>query len=64
MRLLDLLRKLGILRFGSTAGTYRDGAQRPTELMMDGVYDARKDLVGAGHGPEKAAPAPKEAARR
>lgn len=56
MSLLDLLRKLGILRFGSSAGTYRGGAQRPTELMMDGVYDARKDLVGARTGPEKDQP--------
>jgi hypothetical protein len=56
MGLLDLLRKLGILRYGSTAGTYKDGAERPTELMMDGVYDARKDLVGGRNGPEKDQP--------
>ncbi len=45
MSLLDLLRKLGILRYGATAGAYRNGAERPTELMMDDVYDANKDLV-------------------
>ncbi len=48
MTLFDLLRKLGILRYGATAATYRDGAERPTELMMDGVYDARHDLVAGG----------------
>ncbi len=46
--MLDVLRKLGILRYGATAATYKDGAERPTELMMDGVYDAKKDLVGGG----------------
>jgi hypothetical protein len=51
MGLLDLLRKLGILRYGATAGTYEDGAERPTELMMDDVYDAKKDLVGGRRGP-------------
>jgi hypothetical protein len=56
MGLLDLLRKLGILRYGATAGTYRDGAERPTELMMDDVYDAKKDLVAGGRGPAKDEP--------
>jgi hypothetical protein len=56
MSLLDLLRKLGILRYGATAGTYEDGVERPTELMMDGVYDARKDLVAGGRGPAQDTP--------
>ena len=45
MKLLDLLRKLGILRFGGQAATYRDARERPAELQMDDVFDARKDLV-------------------
>jgi hypothetical protein len=53
MGLLDLLRKLGILRYGATAATYQDGQERPTELMMDGVYDAEKDLVAGGRAPAK-----------
>ncbi len=53
MGLLDLLRKLGVLRYGATAGTYESGAERPTELMMDGVYDAKKDLVETGQRPGK-----------
>lgn len=51
MGLVELLRKLGILRYGATAGTYKNGAERPTELMMDDVYDARKDLVAGGRDP-------------
>ena len=45
MKLLDILRKLGILRFGAEAGVYTSAADRPTSLMMDGVYDSKKDLV-------------------
>lgn len=45
MKLLDILRKLGILRFGAEAGVYTSGADRPTSMMMDDVYDSRKDLV-------------------
>lgn len=48
MGLVGLLRKLGVLRYGATAGTYKNGAERPTELMMDDVYDAEKDLVAGG----------------
>lgn len=51
MNLLDLLRKLGILRSGAIAATYKTGAERPAELMMDGVYDAKKDLVGGDPRP-------------
>jgi hypothetical protein len=56
MRLLDLLRKLGILRFGATAATYTSEADRPTEFMMDDVYNARKDLVGGNREQGQAAP--------
>ncbi len=47
MKFLDLLAKLGILRFGTTSATYRSGTERPTELLMDGVYDAKRDLTNA-----------------
>ncbi len=46
MRILDLLRKLGILRFGGKAAVYRNSAERPTSFMMDGVFDDEKDLKG------------------
>ena len=45
MKLLDILRKLGILRFGAEGGAYTNAAERPTSLQMDGVFDSRKDLV-------------------
>ena len=45
MTLLDLLRKLGILRFGSEGGVYTNAAERPTALQMEGVFDSSKDLV-------------------
>jgi len=45
MKFLDLLAKLGILRYGTKAGTYRTGKDRPTEFMMDDVYNAERDLT-------------------
>ena len=63
MKLLDLLAKLGILRFGGKAAVYRSGAERPTEFMMDDVMNADRDLTtkadvaklgGAGRKPRDA----------
>jgi hypothetical protein len=45
MTLLDILRKLGIVRFGAEAATYTNAADRPASLQMDGVFDSKKDLV-------------------
>ena len=45
MKFFDLLAKLGILRVGAKAATYRTGTERPAELLMDGVYDADRDLT-------------------
>jgi hypothetical protein len=45
MNVMNWLRKLGILRYGTCAGTYTSGKDRPTELLMDGVFDAKKDLI-------------------
>lgn len=45
MKILDLLRKLGILRYGTKSGTYTSNKDMPPELFMDDVYDAKKDLV-------------------
>ncbi len=45
MFLVDLLRKLGILRFGVEKGTYRNAAERPTAIQMDDVFDSEKELV-------------------
>lgn len=45
MAFLDFLRKIGIFRSGSVSATYKTGAERPTEMMMDNVFDAKKDLI-------------------
>jgi hypothetical protein len=45
MKFLDVLRKLGILRYGTKAATYTSMQDRPAEFFMDGVFNADKDLV-------------------
>jgi len=45
VKLLDWLRKLGILRFGAEASVYRDATQRPASLQMEGVFDSEKDVI-------------------
>ena len=47
MKFLDLLAKLGILRMGTKAAVYRSGKDRPAEFLMDGVYNAERDLTTA-----------------
>ncbi|GAB4219758.1 MAG: hypothetical protein Fur009_7380 [Candidatus Microgenomates bacterium] len=44
-KIVDFLRKLGVFRSGFTADTYTSGKNRPTEFMMDNVYDQKKDLI-------------------
>ena len=45
MKVLDVLRKLGILRYGTKTATYTSMRDKPAELFMDGVFNADKDLV-------------------
>ena len=45
MKILDVLRKLGILRFGAEGGTYTNAADRPASLDFEEVFDSQKDLV-------------------
>lgn len=45
MNFIDILRKLGILRFGTKTGTYTSAKDMPAEFLMDGVYNADKELV-------------------
>ncbi len=47
MKFLDLLAKLGILRYGAKAAVYRSAKDRPAEFMMDGVFNAERDLVNS-----------------
>ncbi|MCB9359234.1 hypothetical protein H6503_04845 [Candidatus Woesearchaeota archaeon] len=46
MGFIDILRKIGILRFGKSASTYKDSKQRPLEFQQSDVYDENKDLIG------------------
>lgn len=45
MKFVDWLRKLGIYRSGAVSGTYTNAKERPTELQMEGVFNAEKDLI-------------------
>ena len=45
MKLLDILAKLGILRFGAKAAVYKSGRDRPIEFMSDDVFNAERDLT-------------------
>lgn len=56
MSLMDVLRKLGIVRMGAVSGTYRNAKERPIELQMDGVFDAKKDLINSPAEQKKAPP--------
>lgn len=48
MTISDILAKLGILRYGAKAATYHSATDRPAELQIDGVFDARRDLIDIG----------------
>ena len=45
MKLIDWLRKLGILRFGAEAGVYRNAKERPISFQMDDVFNSEKDVI-------------------
>jgi hypothetical protein len=45
MKIMDLLRKLGIVRYGAKSATYTGMKDRPAEFYMEGVFNAEKDLV-------------------
>ena len=45
MKLLDLLAKLGILRFGVKSAVYTSGRDRPIEFVSNDVFNAERDLT-------------------
>jgi hypothetical protein len=45
VKLIEWLRKLGILRFGGEAAVYRSAKDRPLSFQMDGVFDSKKDVI-------------------
>jgi hypothetical protein len=44
-KVINTLRKIGVLRYGTKKGSYTSTKNMPTELFMENVYDADKDLV-------------------
>jgi hypothetical protein len=42
---ITLLRKLGILRFGTKEYKYTSGKDMPAEALMDDVIDPEKDIM-------------------
>jgi hypothetical protein len=55
MKVIDWLRKLGILRFGAEAGVYRNAKERPLSFQMDGVFDSEKDVIDLNRKADKTA---------
>lgn len=47
MKILDLLAKLGILRFGTRKGVWHSGKDLPEEFLMNDVFNAKRDLTTA-----------------
>lgn len=45
MALSNLLRKLGVIRYGVKAGTYTSSKDIPAEFLTDEVLSAEKDLT-------------------
>ena len=44
-KIIHILRKLGILRYGKTSYTYTSGKDMPARAILDDVYDEEKDLL-------------------
>jgi hypothetical protein len=51
MTLIDWLRRLGILRFGSESGVYHNAKERPASFQMDGVFNSEKDVINLDKRP-------------
>lgn len=47
-KILRILAKLGILRYGVKRAAYTSGRDRPAELLMPDVFDAERDLTTTG----------------
>lgn len=45
MKLLEILAKLGILRYGVKSATWTSGKDMPAEMLMDDVFNAERDLT-------------------
>ena len=44
-KFMDLLRKLGIVRWGSQKAVYHNAKERPIENQQEGVFNSEHDLI-------------------
>ncbi|MFA6134487.1 MAG: hypothetical protein WC869_10785 [Phycisphaerae bacterium] len=56
MKLLDLLRKLGIVRFGAEKAVYRNAKDRPMSFQDDDVFNSKKDVIDLDKKPDQTPP--------
>lgn len=54
MKLIDVLRKLGIFRFGAEKAVYHSAVERPMSLQQDGVFNSEKDVIDLDASPKSA----------
>jgi len=48
MSFIDVLRKLGIFRFGAEKAVYHNAKERPLSFQQDGVFNSEKDVIHPG----------------
>ncbi|MFZ2639421.1 MAG: zinc ribbon domain-containing protein [Verrucomicrobiia bacterium] len=58
MSLMDILRKLNIVRYGAKKATYRNAKDRPIEFMVDNVYNAEREIINLNAPDQPAPPQP------
>ena len=56
MKIIKILQKLGILRFGVVTGTYSSAEEIPDGLLMDNVYNSTSDTISEREPPAKPDP--------
>lgn len=44
-KLLLILRKLGVIRYGVNSYKYTNAKDMPADALLDDIYDAKKDLI-------------------
>ncbi len=49
MRFVEILRKLGILRYGHKSYTYSSAKNMPATAFVDSIYDEKKDLLSGNN---------------
>jgi len=45
LKIIQILKKLGILRFGVVTGPYTRAEEIPDGLLMEDVYDSTSDMI-------------------